>query len=154
MGLGEENDNPPWYSCLENSMDRGAWWATVYGGHKESAMTLSDWVHTWACVISWTVSPPLLKFWPLEPQNVIVFRNGVDSGKEVIQVKWGQVHAPWSRRTGVLIRGDKDTDTYAEGWPHEVTGRRQTLPGERPQEDSLPCPATPWPRKSRLQTEK
>ena len=23
--------NPPQYSCLENSMDRGAWWATVHG---------------------------------------------------------------------------------------------------------------------------
>ena len=27
------------YSCLENSMDRGAWWASVSGGHKESDMT-------------------------------------------------------------------------------------------------------------------
>ena len=27
--------NPLWYSCLENFMDRGAWWATVHGGHKE-----------------------------------------------------------------------------------------------------------------------
>ena len=27
------------YSCLENSMDRGDWWATVHGGHKESDMT-------------------------------------------------------------------------------------------------------------------
>ena len=27
------------YSCLENSMDRGAWWATVHGGHKESGTT-------------------------------------------------------------------------------------------------------------------
>ena len=26
-----QNDNPPQYSCLENSMDRGAWWATVHG---------------------------------------------------------------------------------------------------------------------------
>ena len=25
------NDNSPQYSCLENSMDRGAWWATVHG---------------------------------------------------------------------------------------------------------------------------
>ena len=25
-------------SCMENSMDRGAWRATVYGGHKESDM--------------------------------------------------------------------------------------------------------------------
>ena len=27
--LGEEKDNPLQYSCLENSMDSGAWWATV-----------------------------------------------------------------------------------------------------------------------------
>jgi len=28
---GEGNDNPLQYSCLENSMDRGVWWATVHG---------------------------------------------------------------------------------------------------------------------------
>ena len=28
---GEENGNPPQYSCLENSMYRGAWRATVHG---------------------------------------------------------------------------------------------------------------------------
>ena len=28
---GEENGYPLQYSCLENSMDRGAWWATVHG---------------------------------------------------------------------------------------------------------------------------
>ena len=27
------------YSCLANSMDRGAWWATVHGVAKESDMT-------------------------------------------------------------------------------------------------------------------
>ena len=26
---GEGNGNPHQYSCLENPMDRGAWWATV-----------------------------------------------------------------------------------------------------------------------------
>ena len=35
---GEENDNPLQYSCLENSMDRGAWRATIYGVTKESDM--------------------------------------------------------------------------------------------------------------------
>ena len=25
------NGNPLQYSCLENSMDRGTWWATVHG---------------------------------------------------------------------------------------------------------------------------
>ena len=28
---GEGNDYPLQYSCLENFMDRGAWWATVHG---------------------------------------------------------------------------------------------------------------------------
>ena len=28
---GEGNGNSLQYSCLENPMDRGAWWATVYG---------------------------------------------------------------------------------------------------------------------------
>ena len=27
----EGNGNPLQYSCLENSMDRGAWWAIVHG---------------------------------------------------------------------------------------------------------------------------
>ena len=29
--LGGGNGNPLQYSCLENSMDRGAWWAPVHG---------------------------------------------------------------------------------------------------------------------------
>ena len=28
---GEGNGNPLQYSCLENPMDRAAWWATVHG---------------------------------------------------------------------------------------------------------------------------
>ena len=32
------NGNPLQCSCLENSMDTGAWWAT-FTGHKESNMT-------------------------------------------------------------------------------------------------------------------
>ena len=31
---GRENGNPLQYSCLENPMDRGAWWGVVYGGSK------------------------------------------------------------------------------------------------------------------------
>ena len=29
--LGEGNGYPLQYSCLDNPMDRGAWWATVHG---------------------------------------------------------------------------------------------------------------------------
>ena len=45
LGLGrsseEGNGNPLQYSCLENSMDRGAWQATVHG-----IAQLSDWART------------------------------------------------------------------------------------------------------------
>ena len=36
---GEGNTNPPPYFCLENSMDRGAWWITVHGISKSWIMT-------------------------------------------------------------------------------------------------------------------
>ena len=29
--LGEGNGNPLQYCCLDNPMDRGAWWVTVHG---------------------------------------------------------------------------------------------------------------------------
>ena len=42
--LGEGNGNPLQYSCLENIMDRGAWWATVHGVSKSWAR-LNDSTH-------------------------------------------------------------------------------------------------------------
>ena len=43
--IGEGNGNPLQYSCLENSMGRGAWWATVHGVAK-SQTQLSDFPFT------------------------------------------------------------------------------------------------------------
>ena len=42
---GEGNGNPLQYSCLENPMDGGAWWATVHGVTK-SRTRLSDFTFT------------------------------------------------------------------------------------------------------------
>ena len=42
---GEGNGNPLQYSCLENPMDKGAWWATVHGVAK-SWTRLSDFTFT------------------------------------------------------------------------------------------------------------
>ena len=38
---GEGNGSPLQYSCLENSMERGAWWATVHRGCAESDTTFT-----------------------------------------------------------------------------------------------------------------
>ena len=42
---GEGNGNPLQYSCLENTMDGGAWWATVHGFRK-SQTRLRDFTFT------------------------------------------------------------------------------------------------------------
>ena len=43
---GGRNGNPLQCSCLENPMDRGAWWATVHSGHKELDMAEHAHTHT------------------------------------------------------------------------------------------------------------
>ena len=47
---GEGNGNPLQYSCLENPMGRGAWWATVHGVAK-SQTRLSDFTFTFTKTI-------------------------------------------------------------------------------------------------------
>ena len=43
---GEGSGNPSQYSCLENPMDRGAWWATVHGVAKSWAR-LTEHTYRW-----------------------------------------------------------------------------------------------------------
>ena len=45
--LGDGNGNPLQYSCLENLMDGGAWWATVHRVAK-SRTQLSDFTFTFS----------------------------------------------------------------------------------------------------------
>ena len=51
-GLGRSlrvgNGNPLQYSCLENSMDRGAWWTTVHEATKNQT-----WLNGWIQHNSW-----------------------------------------------------------------------------------------------------
>ena len=48
---GEGNSYPFQYSCLESPMDRGAWWAIVHGGLKESDTT--EWLTLWEFLYKW-----------------------------------------------------------------------------------------------------
>ena len=63
---GEGNGTPLQYSCLENPMDGGVWWATVHGVPK-SWTRLSDFTFTFhfhalekematqSCVLAWRI---------------------------------------------------------------------------------------------------
>ena len=48
MSSGEGNGNSLQYSCLENPMDRGAWWATVH--RVTQSQTQLKLLRTYACV--------------------------------------------------------------------------------------------------------
>ena len=50
-GLG----NPLQYSCLENPMDRGAWWTTVHGGAKSQTRQVTEQACTHAHAMCQTV---------------------------------------------------------------------------------------------------
>ena len=43
---GEGHGNPLQYSCLENPMDRGAWWATVHKVAKSQTQLKQLSIHT------------------------------------------------------------------------------------------------------------
>ena len=56
---GEGNGTPLQYSCLENPMDRGAWWATVHGAPE---LDMAEHAHTHT---SWSAQNAILKkSWP------------------------------------------------------------------------------------------
>ena len=55
-GFGEGNGDPLQYSCLENPMDRGAWWATVHGVAKNRTR-LSDFTSLHFITSHWSEWP-------------------------------------------------------------------------------------------------
>ena len=61
---GEGNGNPLQYSCLENPMDGGAWWATAHGVTK-SRTQLSDFTFTFFHFLI-TINMQHLPFWKNE----------------------------------------------------------------------------------------
>ena len=56
--VGEGNGTPLWYSCLEDPMDGGAWWAAVHGVTKSrtrlkriSSSSILNFIRLRACVL-------------------------------------------------------------------------------------------------------
>ena len=59
LGVASLNGNPLQDSCLENAMDRGAWWTTVLGVAKQLDVTerltlwLPKWIYFWKQCFIW-----------------------------------------------------------------------------------------------------
>ena len=59
---GGGNGNPLQYSCLENPMDRGAWWATVHGVSKSQTERACTQTQEKPSKQSRSCPPPFLKY--------------------------------------------------------------------------------------------
>ena len=81
---GEGNGNPLQYSCLENSMDRGAWEATVHGIAK-SQTQLSNFTHTLTHSLSFLLSFLLLTtvITPGSKLKTLILKNFINSSQRV-----------------------------------------------------------------------
>ena len=97
---GEGNGNPLQYSCLENPMDRGAWWATVHGIAK-SRTWISDFTFTF------TLHPINLKTKGKErkKKQTNKKKNSVDIIKKCFWRKHYSLWVPgfWGQTTWILI---------------------------------------------------
>ena len=81
---GEGNGYPGQYSGLENSMDRGAWWSTVYGMAK-SQTWLSDF-HFHFHLTIWTLSAKECLLFNMLSRFVIAFL----SMSKCLLISWQQ----------------------------------------------------------------
>ena len=82
---GEGNGNPLQYSCLENSMDGGAWQATVHGVTKELDTTER---------LSMPTDTQKLRFWHQQHMNRELpdvqagFRKGRGTRDQIANIRW------------------------------------------------------------------
>ena len=79
--LGEGNGNPLQYSCLENPMDGGAWWATVCGFAKTWTQ-LSDFTSFLSFFLLWTI----FKVFPCAHMKCLY--------QTSLLVQWIRIHLP------------------------------------------------------------
>ena len=83
---GEGNGSPLQYSCWENHMDRGAWWATVHWVTK-SRTQLSYFTFTFFILI-FKMEEKKQQFWHIMLDYVKKGKNTTDTKKKVLCRAW------------------------------------------------------------------
>ena len=81
---GEGNGNPLQYSCLENPMNRGAWWVTVHWGHKESYTTERLHFNLYDSMFTWTAKRK-------QPVCTYIQRKILGKNKKKMRTKLGKI---------------------------------------------------------------
>ena len=121
-----ENGNPLQYSCLENPMDRGAWWAAVHGVAK-SRTQLSDFTFT-----HWRKWQPTPVFLPGESQGLGSLGGLPSLGSHRVRHDWSDL------ATGFLWLNQWG-DTQGGRWRTVAPLGRCCSPGRRVSSALGPC---------------
>ena len=106
---GKRNSYPLQYSCLENSMDRGAWWLQFMGLQRVR--------HYWEAnkYISSYGWESVIYYWP--PQNSVAFKSHLHS------CLWSEFNQLLMRYFMPLWSAGRSVDSYFTlGWPHSHSG--------------------------------
>ena len=173
--IGEGNGNPLQCSCLENSRDREAWWAAIYGvaqsqtwlkwlsssqgygfssGHIwmweldcEESWALKNWCF-WTVVLEKTLESPLAckEIQPVHPKG--------DQSWVLIGKTDAEAETPilWPPHVKSWLIG-KDPDARA-GWHHRLDGREsEWIPGVGYRQGGLAC-CDSWGHKELDMTER
>ena len=157
---GEGNGNWLQYSCLENSMDRGAWWATVHGVVKELNTAEQLRMHAQASgsilmirnpKLLAELYPPQIIHWSLtystpECDSMVVLAERAN--KDVIKLKLGWTltwldWCPYNKRKYRHTERDAK-DVYAQRKPSEDTARVWPSGSQGEKREKSPALPTPW----------
>ena len=109
---GEGNGNPLQYSCLENSMDRVTWWATVHGVTK--SWTWLRWLSTPTSRVEGFPGGSLVKNLPAMPEMWVWSLSWEDPLEEDIATHSSILgwKIPWTEESGGLqSMGSQEFDT-------------------------------------------
>ena len=120
---GKGNHYPIQYSCLENPMDRGAWWATVHGVAKSWTQPRQQHAHTAHCIPNNRHKSP------------VVDSHWTDSGHtHLLNPSWLEGWKVWVG--DVLFHGGCRVSLTGTSWPSKREGSfPKGKPGTLPEGD-------------------
>ena len=112
--------NPLWYSCLENLMERGAWWAPVHRVTK--SQTQLKWLSMHSCIYMYThthtcthmyITSSFICWWTLCCFHILVTVNNTDMKIRMLISFWVRIFIVFSYISRSRIVGSHGNSSFS-----------------------------------------